>query len=163
MRAFYGIDPGKKGAIAVLPDEGDIEIVDVPIVTIGEKDEYDLGGMVEILKGFKDRFTLIGGIEKVHAMPGEGVTSAFSMGYGLGAWRMALTALGISQQRVTPQAWKKMLMHGMAKDKGQSVLVAEQLYPAIRHLLYGPKGGVKHDRGDALLIGEFFRRQELKA
>lgn len=127
-------------------------------MSVGKKNEYDLVAIKSMLTTLKTGYELKAAIELVHSMPGQGVTSMFSMGYGFGIWRMALVALDIPHELVTPQAWKKMLMAGQPKDKQASVLVASQLYPQAYSQLIGPKGGKKDGNADALLIAEWLRR-----
>ena len=65
-------------------------------------------------------------IEKVGAMPGQGVTSMFTFGYGAGVIEGVVASLsypnGDSIERppyefVTPQAWMKVCFAGMAKGE----------------------------------------------
>lgn len=157
-KLWIGIDPGKSGALAAIDEQGGVSIFETPVESTGKKKDYDLNRIARILKILKSQYDIKAAIELVHAMPGQGVTSMFSMGYGFGIWRMALVAIEIPHEQVTPQAWKKLLMAGQPKDKKASVLVAAQLYPSAHSQLYGAKGGAKDGNGDALLIAEFLRR-----
>lgn len=153
-----GIDPGLDGAVTIL-SEGTIKIYDTPTITVQgakkKKRHYDMPAMYAILfplcVSSADKCQAI--IEQVNAMPGQGVTSMFSMGFGLGAWHMLLTALAIPFAQVRPQAWKAEF--GLkGKDKNGSILRAKQLFPAADITLK------KHDgRAESLLMAEYARRR----
>ena len=101
-------------------------------------------------------------------MPGQGVTSMFSMGMGFGIWLGILAALRIPVTRVEPLRWKKEMGIAGGAEKGASVVRALQLFPACRDLTRQYKrGGVMldtylHGRADALLISDWGRRQAVK-
>jgi crossover junction endodeoxyribonuclease RuvC len=96
------------------------------------------------------------GLEEVHAMPGQGVTSMFSMGKGSGLWEGIITALGMPLVRIPPQRWKKeMLADGRGKDKQASIVRALELFPeAASHMARKKDEG----RAEAILIAEYLRR-----
>lgn len=157
-----GIDPGKDGAVAMLHGGVLFDVLDTPLVASSKgKRAYDEYAMRELLDSYRKNVTtpdtLLVIIELVHAMPGQGVTSMFSMGEGLGLWRGLLVGLQIPYQLVTPQAWKKSILAGFGlKDKNASFQVASRLYP--QSLLTGPRGGVKDGRADAVCLAEYGRR-----
>lgn len=90
-------------------------------------------------------------LEKVHAMPGQGVTSMFTFGKGYGFLRGCLSSGGIPFDDVTPQAWQKALGCLTKGDKNVSKAKAQQLFPHLK---------ITHATADALLIGEYLRRRE---
>jgi crossover junction endodeoxyribonuclease RuvC len=151
---FIGIDSGLDGAVAILPDG---ILIDTPTLTVegkgkSKKREYNVGGMVGVLRPYR-----VGGcaLEKVHAMPGQGVTSMFSMGVGVGLWRGILTSLLVRFEQPTPQRWQKEMLDGMGKGKDASRLRAIQLFPHLADQLSRKKD---HGRADALLLAEYARR-----
>jgi hypothetical protein len=161
MKAVIGIDPGKQGAIVLLgiPGSAGAIVSDTPVIPAKKGVTYDEPAMVAILKMFDADYpgSLVC-IEKVHAMPKQGVTSMFSMGEGYGLWRGMVVALGMRLLLVTPQAWMKEVLAGYGtKDKNASYTVASRLFPMAP--LKGPKGGIKDGRADALCIAEYGRRQ----
>lgn len=158
MTLTIGIDPGLSGAIAVINQDGNIELHDCPIFSIGKKNKYNPSQMAELLRQYKEpEKTLLVGIEKVHSMHGQGVASTFTFGEGFGIWLGILAALGIPHELITPQSWKKSMMDGQgAKDKDTSRLLAMRLFPDACHQLQLKK---HHGRADALLIAEFLRRK----
>ena len=98
--------------------------------------------------------------EHLHAAPMEGVVSVFSLGQAAGMVTGVLAGMGIPYTRVRPEAWKKALMAGMSKDKGESVVRASQLYPQIADQLRGPRGRALDGRADALLLAHWLRLQQ---
>ena len=96
MKIYIGIDPGASGAIAIIAGE-DKWVYDFD-------DSFGFG----VLKDAK-KADCKAVIEKVSAMPGQGVSSMFSMGENLGRWVGRLEALEIPFDYVTPQRWKKAM------------------------------------------------------
>ncbi len=144
---ILGIDPGLTGAIAAIAPHGNIDFHDTPILSVGKKNTYNPAAMAAILRQYQNSHTsLLVGIEKVHSMPGQGVASTFCFGEGYGVWLGILAALNISHELITPQAWKKSMMDGQAKDKDASRLVALRLFPEVGEQL---KLKRHHGRADA--------------
>jgi len=152
---IIGIDPGQTGAVAIIHDDGDITLHDTPTELVkkgkGSKTEYLPAEMAGILNSCRYGHCFI---EKVGAMPGQGVTSMFNFGKGFGLWLGILAAYQIPYTLVTPQAWKKVLMAG-AGDKDAARGRAQQLYPQVSSQLSRKKD---IGRADALLIAEYGRR-----
>lgn len=158
---YIGIDPGLDGAIACVGTTTAVR--SVPTLfrkkAKGVKREYNIAEIIEMLRDFTGTTyppeDCLCAIEAVHAMPKQGVTSMFSMGYGLGIWHTALAALKVPFEPVTPQLWKKTMLNGTGKDKEASRLKALQLFPTLSEQLK-----LKKDEGkaEALLIAEFLRR-----
>lgn len=155
MTAFIGIDPGLSGCVAVIGCK-EPRIYDTPTFLVHcktkDKREYDIPCMRSILEAWQYEPAWVF-LELVHAMPGQGVTSMFSFGRGLGLWEGMLAALKISYTLVAPQRWQKELLDGMPKGKGASLIVAKRLFPSVS------LDRVKdHGRADALLLAEYGRR-----
>ncbi len=96
---YIGIDPGLDGALAVLGCAGCARatpmLIDAPtsVITKGKKNRraYDVSAMAAHLSLHRGVATLVA-LDAVHAMPGQGVTSMFSMRYGFGFWRGSIAA-----------------------------------------------------------------------
>ena len=157
MKHFIGIDPGLRGAIAVIYKDNTIAYADAPVLG----NEYDtslLPGILQELVLDKDRpeeFMVI--LEASNARPSKGVklgaTTAFKMGFGFALWQVALAFTHIPFRIITPAKWKKDL--NLSPDKKESLLLCKQLLPASREFLTL----VKHDgRAEALLMAEYGRR-----
>ncbi|QXE86000.1 hypothetical protein KP003_16795 [Geomonas nitrogeniifigens] len=154
---IIGIDPGQTGAVAILINGVCVNVFDTPTEQVkkgkGSKTEYLPSEMAEILR-IHNKPGVHCFIEKVGAMPGQGVTSMFNFGKGFGLWLGILAALQIPYTLVTPQAWKKMLMQGIG-DKDAARGRAQQLHPEVTDWLKRKKD---IGRADALLIAEYGRR-----
>ena len=82
-------------------------------------------------------------------MPGQGVTSMFSLGDSFGCARSALIATGCEFTLVAPQSWKKHFK--LTSDKEQSRSLASRLFPSA------PLHLKKHaDRAESLLMAQWY-------
>ena len=142
---YIGIDPGAKGSMCVISN-GKVLFKD-----------FDLKDYSSTLKAFLDTddTELIVAIEKVHAMPGQGVSSSFSFGQRLGELEGMLTALQIPYELVAPKDWQKACGIPAKSDKKGIASVMQKLYPTAE--LYGNKGGLRDGRSDALGLAHFIR------
>lgn len=136
-----GIDPGAKGAIALLyPDFA--EVYDMPM--LGK--EVNGSEVAAILTQFPPDHIWL---EKVTAF-GMGRTSAYNFGFGCGVLNGVFQTLKIPYTLVTPQKWKKK--YGISKNKALSRQLATRLFPAIADQFKR----VKDDgRAEALLIARY--------
>lgn len=124
-----GIDPGQHGGIAVL--DGKFQSV-YPMPTLGPKLGPDGAAIADILRHHAPALVVI---EKVGAMPKQGVSTTFKFGFNTGLVHGVVLAMRIPVVLVTPQAWKKTQLAGTAKQKSDAVAVAMRLYPdAIRSI-----------------------------
>lgn len=141
-----GIDPGKKGGIAIISD--------------GRIQAFPYSDSV--LKGelAYTRSTGEGAVcclEQVHAMPKQGVTSMFNFGVSYGYIKGVLEANHIPYQEVTPSKWKKEF--GLDGTKAKSIEVCKRLFPGV-NLLPTERSRVDNDgMAEALLMAEYARRK----
>lgn len=142
---YIGIDPGAKGSMCLISN-GKVVFKD-----------FDLKEYSNTLKAFLDTndTELMVAIEKVHAMPGQGVSSSFSFGQRLGELEGMLTALQIPYELVAPKDWQKACGIPAKSDKKGIASVIQKLYPTAE--LYGNKGGLRDGRSDALGLAHFIR------
>lgn len=147
---YLGIDPGQSGGIAIVDQLGNCtSLVKMP------ETEQDILWAIP----FGDEITF-GMIEKVHAMPKQGVSSTFKFGMGYGGLRMALVALAIRFDEVTPMKWQKALgvvprnteTESKNDHKNKLLAKAQQLFPNTK---------ITRHTADALLIAEYCRRKSL--
>jgi len=163
-RIYVAIDPGLYGAVAVVGHNGKfLGLFDTPITQIkrGKKNRrvYLAASMAAIIRRVIDKYKLQSikvCLEQVNAMPGEGAVGAFTFGRGVGLWEGIAAGLGLPIESVTSQVWKKAILKKPGKDKGASILKAQQLFPAAAEKLTRKRDD---GRADALLIAEYFRRQ----
>lgn len=92
-------------------------------------------------------------VEKVGAMPGQGVTSMFHFGKSAGYIEGVLKAKNIPFELVSPQKWKKK--YELHSDKEQSIAKCKELFPDI-NLLRTPRCKKESDgMAEALLIANY--------
>ena len=96
-------------------------------------------------------------VERVTAMPKQGVTSMFNFGVNFGFIQGLLTAYGIPFELVSPAKWKREF--GVTSDKNTSIAVAQRLFPDVS--LLRTERCRKPDDGiaEALLMAEYARRR----
>ncbi len=143
---YIGIDPGKKGGVAVIDGDG-VEVY-----------AWDDQTFVNVMAATMNKGKCIAAVEKVGAMPGQGVTSMFSFGQSYGFILGVLTAFGIGYQLVPPTLWKREfgLLH---TEKQASVDVAKRLFPGVSLLPTERCRKESDGMSDALLICEYARRK----
>lgn len=159
---IIGIDPGISGAIAAVTDGGALLWVeDMPVRDAGKKarKQREIDG-AELARLLRPHLADIrcAWVEEVSAMPGQGVSSMFSLGDSRGTIRGVLEALGISVERVPPQRWKRV--YGLAADKEAARALAIRLYPLWSHMLGRKKD---HGRAEAVLIARYGAQQQRAA
>lgn len=170
--SFAGIDPGLDGAVAIIRPDGTVQFFDPPTVNVemttktkaGNKKHKNLYLPAEMFRILRESNIGFATMELTRAMPRRGpggvpiamgASSAFTSGQGYGFWEMALVALGIPYQLITPQRWKKALMADQPKTKEAVIPVACRLYPGAASSLYGPRGGTFDGRADALMMAKY--------
>lgn len=157
MCYIAGIDPGFTGAVVVLDADGHFVIIedaptlDVEFTKNGKKKirkEFNIKRMRQILTELPLKHVLL---EAVTAGSGQGVTSMFRFGHGLGLWEGLLCGLDIPYSKVLPAVWKEHF--GLiSKDKDASVAKALELSPTIANYCRLKK---HHGRADAYLIAQY--------
>lgn len=142
---YIGIDPGEKGAIAVLHEGG--------AVAIGL---FEDGKYADILRDMGTPDVRVC-LEHVTAMPGQGVTSMFNFGVNFGYIRGILEAFKVPYELVRPAKWKKEF--SITGDKNSSIDVCKRLFPDVT--LKRTEKSKKNDDGiaEALLMAEYARRR----
>ncbi len=131
LQILLGVDPGLSGALAFY-DGHELMIHDMPTLTITkngkEKRRVDLMALLGILRTYPVKHCFL---EAVNAMPGQGVTSMFSMGRTFGHIEMGIASCNIPITEVHPRAWKQKM--NCTADKDSSRLRASQLLPNEAH------------------------------
>ena len=145
-----GIDPGFSGGIAILKD-GDIKTYNMPEEYT---DVYDL--LLEI-KEEHENDDIVAVMENVgHGMPGQSSKATASFARHNGHIEMALYALCIRTDKVTPQKWQKYFSNSIGSAptgnkekkewKNKLKSLAAQMYPAAKPTLY---------TADAILLADY--------
>lgn len=126
-----GVDPGVHGALVLLDTDTDLLVVeDMPIVSVKRASrpgthnlisEGHLAGLVSALSPD------VAWIERVHAMPRQGVVSSFNFGLGFGQVLGVLAAIKVPFYLVSPGEWKRLFRLGA--DKQAARLLASRMFP----------------------------------
>lgn len=118
MTLYIAIDPGQTGGVAIQDDD---KATLKQWSTPREMAQY----ISDAVFGYPGLVTCV--IEDVHAMPGQGVSSAFKFGVNYGQWQGILQALNVPFARVSPVVWKRQMgLYGKKKDR-QANLAAKRL------------------------------------
>lgn len=142
-----GVDPGLSGGLAVLSERGEfIAVHDLPVITDHALAWID-GDQLRTLLLEAGPARVI--IERVSAMPRQGVSSSFKFGCSFGSILGVVQALQMPLELVAPSKWKREL--GLIADKNASLHRARLLFPQAELQL------ARHaDRAESLLIAYWF-------
>lgn len=144
---FIGIDPGKSGGIAYIDAEHGFVCTE----------PYSDKALIDLCSDASKGGQVICCLEKVGAMPGQGVVSMFSFGQSVGYIKGVLESFRIPYQEITPQKWKREF--GLSSDKAKSAEICGRLFPDVS-LLGTPRCRKPHDgMAEALLMAEYARRK----
>ena len=146
---YIGIDPGKTGAIAVIDKNDNVLYCELYVDFI--KDINSL-----LIKLGSDNKACI---EKVHAMPKQGVCSVFTFGENFGFHKGFLTRSQIPYEEVTPKTWQKELIPGVAAIKNRKerkIKIVEYCMKKFPTVDFSLKK--YQDKADALCIALYGKR-----
>ena len=152
MSRVLGIDVGAGGALCCLcTDTNTLEILDMPTVQIkrGARmvNQVQPALVVAAIQQLNPDRAIV---ERVSAMPGQGVSSMFAFGRAAGVLEGALAGLGIPYTDVPPATWIKAMAVRGGKDGARNRAI--ELYPKHAQLF----ARVKDDgRADACLIATY--------
>lgn len=147
-----GIDPGLSGAIGLLKNGKYAGVWDMPTVVKGSgsvKSEVDPAGLIKLLlEACSEENSAIVALERVNSMPGQGVSSVFSLGDSFGCARSSVAAARLEVVYVTPARWKNHFKLTSSKDMCRAA--------AVRMFPEAPLNLKKHsDRAEALLMARW--------
>lgn len=142
---YIGVDPGKKGGVAVIDGDG-VEVY-----------AWDDQAFVNVMAATMNKGKCVAAVEKVGAFSGQGVKSMFSFGHSLGYIEGVLSAFGIPYQLIPPVTWKRSFSL-IGKDKKASIEVCHKLFPDV-NLLPTDRSRVPSDgMAEAALICLYAKR-----
>lgn len=162
---YVGIDPGFKGAVAVMNAAGTTARVwPMPITQKDGRDrsrEIDLEELDLIFKaiGYLPENQIIG-IEWPTTRPDEGAERSERFGRQKGYLEAFCFCKGLPYHKIAPNLWKGRLgLDGktIAGANERAAKYFETFYPERSNLIRGPRGGVLDGPLDALLIAHFLR------
>jgi len=150
---ILAIDPGVSGAYALLASNQVIALDHLPVhrtqrgQTAKVRNELDLHALKQVLASHSIEHVII---ERVGAMPRQGLASTFRFGQASGALYGLVIGLGLPVTLVTPQQWQRY--HGIGGAPDAARQRALELFPAVSALLSRKKDD---QRADALLIASY--------
>ena len=141
-----GIDPGITGAMAVLNASGElVSLQDLPVIADRSLSWVDGDQLRTLLIAVGPARVIV---ERVGAMPGQGVASSFKFGCGFGSILGVIQVLQLPLELVTPSTWKRDF--GLSRDKHASLHKARLLFP------HADLGLLKHhNKAEALLLANW--------
>ena len=144
-KIYAGIDCGyRTGGVALIDKSGFAEVHDLPVYSEGG---VDITALNEILTSVDIDHIFI---ERQQAMPKQGVSSTFKLGYAYG---QIVTTVALTQTPytiLTPAGWKKGLR--LPSDKDAARRLAQQWYPKCASDFTRKKD---EHRAEALLIAHY--------
>ena len=118
-RCIVGIDPGLTGGWAVLTQAGAIiDVGDLPVVGDGARRALSAPLLAAIISRHVPSTAII---ERVGAMPGQGVSSTFKFGHAAGLIEGVLGAMAVPVMHVAPAVWKRH--HGLGSGVIRSAII----------------------------------------
>lgn len=129
MRYVGGIDPGLRGAVAVLDlKKNELHVWDTPTYAVKvngkERKRCDEHAYLDALTAFPLDVAMI---EKVQSTPNDGHVGAFTFGKVTGVAIGLCIGAGIELEEVTPAKWKMMM--NVPADKDMARQRASMLFP----------------------------------
>ncbi len=158
---YLGVDPGKKGAWALLKADGTLLAVE-PLPYLGDRiDSHEL--QQAFMRAYPSTapraFNGCGAnIEYPMAVQGQSGGEKAFLNCGIIICIAELFGAAIHLPR--PHIWKGKM--NLSKDKTASVRLAADLWPAWRDKFVGPRGGMLDGMAEAALIAEHLRRATLR-
>jgi len=158
MASYVGVDPGAQGSLCLLDDIGYIQFFEPPKMF-----ESPIDLIHEIQRAISGRILIHSAIEDVHSMAQMAAKSNFGFGRNVQLMHTVLQLVPLKYELVTPKTWQKALnipakkvFTSLGKSWKQGVAnVALQTYPNAK--LYGPQGGLKDGRADALMLAHYLK------
>lgn len=155
---FVGIDPGLTGAIAVLDHTGMRHLADLPTMNRGAgtvKRQINGAALTTYLREMlhdTDKHEVLVAIEKMGAMPKQGVASMLSIGLTAGIIEGVVAARGYRFELIPAAVWKKAMKVTATKEHARAA--AQRMFPAAElHLVK------HHNRAEALLLAAWAQRE----
>lgn len=158
MASYVGVDPGAQGSLCLLDDIGYIQFFEPPKM-------FKSPGLLikEIQDAISGRILIHSAIEDVHSMAQMAAKSNFGFGRNVQLMHTVMQLVPLKYELVTPKTWQKALnipakkvFDSLGMDWKQGVAsVALKIYPNAK--LYGPQGGLKDGRADALMLAHYLK------
>lgn len=162
-----GFDPGAvSGAWAAIKGGQLIALHELPVSGVGTNRMVDAVILADQLSQMLGREVdgplrgqVCAYVERVNAFRGQGISSAFRFGRGVGIIDGVIGGLNIRVDYPTPAEWKRYFR--IPADKEAARQLAIRLFPDIAHLAFRRKADV--DKAEAALIALFGYRAAVAA
>lgn len=151
---IVGIDPGLSGGVAIW-DGCIMRAYPMPTRAL-KKGKRD----VDVLQIQGDGLLVhpkLVVVEKVGAMPGQGVVSMFTFGKGYGKILGMVETNLWPLEEPTPQKWKAVVLAGTDRSKEAAVAYVKKRFPGV-NLLVGKSTKPHIGMADAVCLCEYGRR-----
>ena len=155
---YVGIDPGSKGAMAIIDSEGNVtDIIDID----NNVDTYS-GLIIQFIDNLDKDFYVA--VEDVCGRPGQSCAANTTFMKLAGYAELVGYFIATDFLKVKPQVWKKHFGLIFPKDmsktekKHKSIELAKELFPAVADQLTASKDG----RAEALLIARYMKDVQYK-
>lgn len=143
---YLGIDPGMNGGSTLLDVNGDL------VYTLRQS-KTTFSEQCENLPGSNDKTVAV--IERVSAMPGNGVSSMFKFGMAYGISQGILISQKIPYQLITPVMWQREFI---PKHKETKTERKRRLKEAAHQLFPDDVKAITLENADSVLIAAYCYR-----
>ncbi len=150
---LLSIDPGITGALVAWNDGIETAVYPMPFLKVkvaGKKNLQKRLDLKALDKIFLEVSPHIVVIEKVHAMPGQGVTSMFNFGFAFGAVCTLAATYADETHLIQPSAWKKHF---------DLLKTAKSAATDLAKTMTSTK--MSSGKADAYLIGKFYHASQM--
>lgn len=152
---YAGIDPGAKGAMAILDPAGNpLKVVDLPLIEDKNTCWVDGSELTSKIRELNISNGITFAVERVASMPRQGVSSTFKFGCNFGSILGALRVLQFPIELITPTTWKKHFQ--LDSDKKAALHKARMMFPTAELHLEKHEG-----RAEALLLAYYLRHKNM--
>ena len=151
---IMGIDPGKKGGIAVIDENCKcLGAIEMPLIKNGEnKGEIDSSFIYTLISQYKVKNEIICYIEKAYILHNQGLKSNLTYGMGYGELKGVIKASKIKYTEVHPTTWKSKLSL-LKKGKVGACEMSKMIFPD--ESVVTSRGRLMDGKAEALLIAYY--------
>lgn len=158
-----GIDPGEKGAVAFIDDDGSLHVFDMPMLSTEPGAHVDHIALRNLLGDGNDLYPYFTVIEKPIPMPGQDCVASATRFTNYGILLGVIRTMGLSSQQKDPGEWKKAMGVSVRKNRGDSAYKHSKRLKALaleKAAELFPRFDFKGKDGwaEAALIAEYGRR-----
>ena len=143
-----GIDPGRKGGVAIIEAHAaEVEVFPMP---------HDIRDLADRLEPYREDIIRVF-VEKQHPVRGQGLKSTSRLMHHYGQLIGMLRSLKIPFEEIPPRRWQRHFFGNgkrpRKRSKQESLCMAKDMYPSVANLI-GDHDGM----ADAVCIAEFGRQ-----